>query len=190
MPKNTLNKRAAERRLLLQASVSSLGVIALLRSNTSQAKTYLTIEQAKQILLPNIALEPVEVRLTKEQKKAIQTTARVPVRSLELTAWKSTDQQWFIVDQIIGKHENIDMAFAFGNKGEVIGLEVLTYRESYGHEIRHPKWRAQFHGRDHSEHLILNKQIKNISGATLSCRHVTDGINRLSYTWKLVLQHL
>ena len=52
-----------------------------------------------------------------------------------------------------------------------------------------PKWRAQFLGKDDSEHLKLDEQIKNISGATLSCRHVTDGINRLTQTWKLVLQH-
>ena len=66
----------------------------------------------------------------------------------------------------------------------------MTYRETYGFEVNNPKWRMQFHGKNYTEHLKLDKQIKNISGATLSCRHITDGINRLSHTWNLVLQHL
>ena len=84
---------------------------------------------------------------------------------------------------------NIDLAVALTHEGKVKGLEVLTYRETYGHEIRNAKWRAQFHGRDNSERLRLDKQIRNITGATLSCRHVTDGINRLTHTWDQVLRH-
>jgi len=63
----------------------------------------------------------------------------------------------------------------------------LTYRESYGHEIRHPKWRAQFQGKTVAKRLKLDRDIKNISGATLSFSHVTDGVNRLLKTWELVL---
>lgn len=46
------------------------------------------------------------------------------------------------------------------------------------------KWRAQFHRENSNKFLKPYKQIKNISGATLSCRYVTDGINRLNETWK------
>ena len=56
--------------------------------------------------------------------------------------------------------------------------------------MRNEKWRAQFHGRDHTQLLKLDDPIKNISGATLSCRHITDGINRLTQTWNLVLRSL
>jgi Na+-transporting NADH:ubiquinone oxidoreductase subunit NqrC len=56
--------------------------------------------------------------------------------------------------------------------------------------VANPKWRAQLHDKDFTEHLKLDKQVKNISGATLSCRHITDGINRLNHTWNLVLRHL
>ena len=91
---------------------------------------------------------------------------------------------------MIGKHENIDIAVGLTDAGRVTGIEVLVYRETYGHEIRNARWRAQFHGRDHSEILKLDHQIKNISGATLSCRHITDGINRLTHTWDQVLRKL
>ena len=59
------------------------------------------------------------------------------------------------------------------------GIEILDYRESHGGEIRDAKWRAQFLGKTAADPLQLDRDIRNISGATLSCRHVTDGVKRL-----------
>jgi Na+-translocating ferredoxin:NAD+ oxidoreductase RnfG subunit len=154
------------------------------------AKNYLTIEQAKQIIWPDITLTSTPVILTEEQAELIEDLSDIRVRNLTINAWKTPSDDWFIVDQVIGKHENIDLAIGINHKGEVTGIEVLTYRETYGDQIMHPKWRAQFFGKNSSEHLKLDKQIKNISGATLSCRHVTDGINRLTQTWTQVLSKL
>jgi Na+-transporting NADH:ubiquinone oxidoreductase subunit NqrC len=66
-------------------------------------------------------------------------------------------------------------------------VEILDYRETYGDQVRHPEWRAQFVGRRHGAKLKLTDDIKNISGATLSCLHVTDGVKRLLATHALVL---
>ena len=151
------------------------------------AKTYLSVEQAQKILWKDAKLTPFPITLSEQQAEMIEDASDIRVRNLKINAWRSEDGGWFLVDQVIGKHENIDLAVAISNQGKVMGLEVLTYRETYGDQIMHPKWRAQFHGRDNSEHLKLDKQIKNISGATLSCRHVTDGINRLTHTWDIVL---
>lgn len=156
----------------------------------SQAKTYLSIEQARAILWGDTPMQPVELTLTKDQRKSIKNIAKVRVRNPKMNLWKTESGGWFIIDQIIGKHENIDMAFALDSKGKVMGMEILTYRETYGFQVNNPKWRAQFLGLGHTEHLKLDKQIKNISGATLSCRHITDGVNRLTQTWLQVLRHL
>ena len=112
------------------------------------------------------------------------------MRHQKLHVWKTDSGGWFILDQVIGKHENIDLAVALFSDGKVKGFEILTYRETYGHEVINPKWQAQFDGKDYREILKLDRQIKNISGATLSCRHVTDGINRLMHTWDQVLRYL
>lgn len=155
-----------------------------------EAKTYLSLEQARKILWGEESMNSVDVSLSKAQKNSIQKASRVRVRHLDLKVWKTESGGWFILDQIIGKHENIDMAFAYDSDGKVLGMEILTYRETYGFEVQNPKWRDQFQGKDYSEHLLLDEQIKNISGATLSCRHITDGVNRLSHTWDQVLRHL
>ncbi len=178
------------RRLTINRILSTSAIVAsgqFFPLNNSWGKTYLSTEQAQSILLPDESLTPNDITLSDLQRKEIAKQSKVRVRSNFLRAWKSDNGNWFIIDQIIGKHENIDMAFAINAKGEVLGLEVLTYRESYGHEIRHPKWRAQFHGQTSDSHLKLDREIKNISGATLSCAHVTDGVNRLLQTWKIVL---
>ena len=154
------------------------------------AETYLTVEQARQVLWGEISMRAIEVVLTRKQMKSIKKAARVNVRKQRINAWKTVTDGWFIVDNVIGKHENIDIAVALGNQGEVKGIEVLVYRETYGDEVRHAKWLKQFHGKDYRRHLKLDRDIKNISGATLSCRHITDGINRLTHTWDQVLRYL
>ena len=82
------------------------------------------------------------------------------------------------------------MAVGINSTGTIRGVEILTYRESYGDEVMNQKWRNQFLGVSSNEILELDDQIKNISGATMSCRHITDGINRLTHTWKEVLQYI
>ena len=87
---------------------------------------------------------------------------------------------------MIGKHEYIDYAVVLSDKGSVKAIEILVYREGYGDAVVNPRWRAQFYDKDPSRQLTHGKEIMNISGATLSCRHITDGINRLTKMWEMV----
>jgi Na+-transporting NADH:ubiquinone oxidoreductase subunit NqrC len=64
----------------------------------------------------------------------------------------------------------------------------MDYRETYGGEIRNEKWRNQFVGKTSNSTLKLDKDIKNISGATLSCRHITDGVKRLLAFYDVALK--
>jgi len=86
---------------------------------------------------------------------------------------------YVVVDDVIGKFELISYAVGIGSDGAIRQVEVLSYRESHGHEIRLPAWRRQFVGKDSSAPLRVGEDIANISGATLSCSHVTDGIRRI-----------
>ena len=163
--------------------------LALLPVADLYAEVYLSTEQARDVLWQSTAMSPVTVVLTEEQMEAIESASDVNVRSSKIRAWRTETGGWFIQDQVIGKHENIDLAVALTKDGKVKGIEVMQYRETYGSEVRHPKYIAQFLGKDHTEHLKLDKQIVNLSGGTLSARHLTDGVNRLTQTWHLVLRH-
>ena len=157
---------------------------------TVNAKQYLTLEQAKQLLWGDSTLTKRVLELTEEQVKTIQNRSGTRVRNTTLQTWQVEGGGWFIVDQIIGKHENIDIAFSYQQDGTFKDFEIITYRETYGYEVANPKWKKQFHGMDFHQHLKLDDQIINISGATLSCKHITDGINRLNHTWNIVLKDL
>ncbi len=153
-----------------------------------RAETYLTVDQAGRMLCEGEKLTAAGITLTAAQKKAIQDASGVRVRSLTLQAWKTSSGGWFIVDQVLGKHEYIDYAIALKADGSVRGIEILTYRETYGSEINNAKWRAQFTGKKAGAALKLDDDIRNISGATLSSNHITEGVRRIVHTWALALK--
>jgi FMN-binding protein len=152
------------------------------------ATVFLTIEQAKALMFPGAAFTPEFHTLTVEQTKAIERNSGVSVRNKEVKIWHVSTGGWFILDEVVGKHEYIPFALALDDKGAVKGVEVLEYREAYGDQIRGAEWRYQFFGKQPGSRLRLNKEIRNISGATLSCRHVTDGITRLLATYATLFE--
>src|ERR1700719_3257065 len=84
-----------------------------------------------------------------------------------------------IFDRVIGKHLYIDYSVALDPSGRIRQVDILQYRESYGGEIRSPSWLAQVVGKTNGSALKINGDIRNISGATLSSTHVTEGVKRV-----------
>ena len=93
-----------------------------------------------------------------------------------------------MVDRVVGKHEFITMAVGINANGTVKQIEIMDYKESYGYEVRDAAWRAQFVGKSASSPLQLNADIRNISGATLSSKHVTDGVKRILQRYQSTLK--
>ncbi|WP_295009189.1 FMN-binding protein [uncultured Dechloromonas sp.] len=152
------------------------------------ATTYLTVEQAQQAIFPGAKLQRMIVVLGEGQKKAIEERSGLRVRVAELEVWKAADGSLFLVDEVLGKHELITYAVGISAAGVLRQVEILDYREKQGGEIRSPEWRAQFVGKTAAAPLKLDQDIRNISGATLSCRHVADGIKRLLATADVLLK--
>ena len=150
--------------------------------------TYLTLEQAQETIFPGRQLTPANITLTSEQAREIERRSDVNVRKKEIHLWKVDGGGFFIVDEVLGKHEFITYAIGLNADGTVKQIEIKTYRESYGYEVRNPDWRAQFVGKTAAAPLKLSKDIKNISGATLSCRHITDGVKRVLATYEVALK--
>ena len=123
--------------------------------------------------------------------KSIAKAAGTRVTAAKVTAFDAIAANGklgtLFIDKVYGKHEFITYAVALDTTGAVRGVEVMDYRESYGDQIRLPKWRAQFTGKRYGQPLKIDKQIKNISGATLSCVHITEGVRRLLATNALAL---
>jgi Na+-transporting NADH:ubiquinone oxidoreductase subunit NqrC len=92
------------------------------------------------------------------------------------------------VDEVIGRQNLITYAVGIDPDGTLRNLEIMAYRESHGGEVRNPAWRAQFDHRGALDQLRFRTDIKNISGATLSSEHVTQGVRWLLALWQATLR--
>jgi Na+-transporting NADH:ubiquinone oxidoreductase subunit NqrC len=168
-------------------------VIPVMASASAFAVQYMDVEQAQKIMFPAAdKFTATTILLTAQQKKQIETSSGVNVRVNDIKAWQSSQSGkvlgWFLLDEVYGKHEYITYSLAIGLDGLVTGIEILDYRETHGGEVKNPKWRAQFTGKKAGDTLKLDEDIQNISGATLSCKHLTDGVKRLLATYATVLK--
>ena len=162
--------------------------ISALVAPSAFAVQYLTVDQAQQAIFPGKEFASNPVKLTATQRKAIEQASGVRVLKDEQQVWRVSGGGWFIVDEVVGKHEFITYAVGLNADGSAKQIEVMEYRETYGYHIRDEKWRAQFAGKTAGATLKLDADIKNISGATLSCRHVTDGVKRLLAFYEVALK--
>jgi Na+-translocating ferredoxin:NAD+ oxidoreductase RnfG subunit len=161
--------------------------LALAVPAAAYATQYLTAEQAQAVMFPGATFQADTRTLTPEQAAAIAKASGEAPLSKMLLAWRVSTGGWFIVDRVVGKHEFITFALGIDETGAVKDIEILDYRESYGDQVRGSAWRAQFKGKRSGAQLKLGADVKNISGATLSSKHVTDGVRRLLATYEIVL---
>jgi hypothetical protein len=153
----------------------------------AKAAIYLSVEQAQALMFPGAGFTPDFRTLTDAQASAIEDMSGVDVRQRHIKVWKVSTGGWFIADEVVGKHDFIPFALALDPGGAVKSVEILEYREAYGGEVRNPKWLAQFRGKKAGTGVKLTEDIQNISGATLSSKHITDGVRRLLSTYAIVL---
>ena len=148
------------------------------------ASSYATPEQAAQRSFPEATqFRDGTAQLTPEEMQAVAAVSGLPARSAAWrvqTAMKGDAVLGVIVfDSVIGKFELIDYAVGIASDGKISNVEILAYRESHGYEVRLPGWRRQFVGKGAESALRVNDDIANISGATMSSTHVTDGVRRI-----------
>ena len=128
----------------------------------AQAVQYLTIGEAQKLAFPS-ATRFVEVEAGRVWRA--EASGRLV--------------GFFVFDRVIGKHLFIDYTVALDLGGRIHRVEILQYRESYGGEVRSASWLAQFVGKTSASPVQVDNDIRNISGATLSSHHLTEGIKRI-----------
>jgi Na+-translocating ferredoxin:NAD+ oxidoreductase RnfG subunit len=159
----------------------------------AHAERFLTREEAGNICFPDAdRFEQQAMSFTPDQVRAIESAAGTRVRNkgnrVALAFVGPQLKGVVMFDHVLGKHEWIDYAVAFNPAGDILAVEILEYRESHGGEIRGNKWRSQFDGKRADSTLALHEDIYNISGATISCRNVTEGVRRLAVTYLEVVR--
>lgn len=156
------------------------------------AADYMSAAEAQKAIFPDATgFDPVPLALSADQLKQLSDRAGGAAKPGAWRIWEAKRGDgvlgYFVTDAVIGKFELINYAVGLNPAGEISGVEILAYRESHGYEVRNKPWRAQFLGKSAKSPLRIGDDINNISGATLSCTHLTDGIRRIAAIVQLAL---
>jgi Na+-translocating ferredoxin:NAD+ oxidoreductase RnfG subunit len=178
--------------LPVAAIVAPAATSTFLLPSFAYAADYLTVAQAQAQLFPSAKIFVEKpLHFSDADRDSIKSASGMRQRWEEQKVWRAERDGdlvgWFIVDDVIGKHEFITYGVAISPDGKVLGIEILSYRETHGGQVRDAQWRKSFVGKKLGDQFKLDEDVPNISGATLSCRNVLDGVKRLLTIQKLFL---
>lgn len=171
-------------------SLIALGLLGPVYALSAHCEVYMSDRDAARAIFPATTFSRHEIELTDAEAEAIERASGETVRSRKLVVWRGSERETVFIDRVLGKHQFITYAVGIDAKGEVKGVEILDYRESYGHQIRRENWRSQFKGKTLASKLKIDDDIKNISGATLSSVHVTAGVKRILHTHDVIKKRI
>lgn len=167
--------------------------VLLLVAATARAEKLASREEVQRSAFPDAnEAVAIQLQLTPPQRALVEKASGIKLRWDKQPVWQILRDHrtagWLVVDEVFGKHEFITYAVALDPSGAVRMVEILEYRETRGGEVRSPKWRAQFAGKRSADPLRVGREIENIAGATLSCKHITEGVRRVLAIYEVALK--
>ncbi len=153
-----------------------------------------TAESLKKLFGDSVAISSAKIVLRSDEKKIIFEKSKsqwlsdtVVVHSCKIN---NGVVGYGFVDDVKGKVQFITYLVGMKPGGDVVDVDVLAYREAYGGEITFDSFRKQFRGKNPNDKLVPGKDIKNISGATISVRAITFGVRRILTTYELIKERM
>ena len=148
------------------------------------AEVFMSEEEGVKIMLPKSERVRKDIiKLSPEKKAQIEERIgwKFPEESFEVYIGETGTHidGYALVQNTIGKHKPMTYMVGVDNKGRVSDIELLVFRESRGSEIRQKRFNTQYEGKTVLDPVRINKDIINISGATMSVRSMSAGIKRV-----------
>lgn len=156
----------------------------LTEQETKHAEVFLTEEEALKLMFPKSErIRQETLALSHEQKQKIEERIgwKFPEQSFDMYIGETGAQVdgYALIQNTIGKHKPMTYMVGVDDKGEVINVELLVFREARGSEVRTKRFNAQYEGKTVLDPVRINKDIINISGATMSVRSMSAGVKRM-----------
>jgi Na+-translocating ferredoxin:NAD+ oxidoreductase RnfG subunit len=148
------------------------------------AEVFLTEEDALKLMFPQSERIRKEIlKLIPEKKLHVEERIgwKFPEDFFEVYVGETGKQVdgYALIQNTIGKHKPMTYMVGIDNTGHVLNVELLVFREARGSEVRTKRFNVQYEGKTVADPVRLNKDIINISGATMSVRSMTAGIKRV-----------
>lgn len=156
----------------------------LTEEETSHAEVFMTEDDAVKIMFPKSErIRKAVIRLSQEKKDAIEQRIgwKFPEESFEVHIGETGEKidGYAMVHNTIGKHKPMTYMVGVDSSGACTDVELLVFREARGSEVRRKRFNAQYEGKTVSDPIRINKDIINISGATMSVRSINAGVKRV-----------
>ncbi|HKT34317.1 MAG TPA: FMN-binding protein [Nitrospira sp.] len=156
----------------------------LTEQEMSMAEIYMSEDEGLKVILPKSERVRKDViRLTPDRKTQIEERIgwKFPEESFEVYIGESGTQVdgYAIVQNTIGKHKPMTYMVGVDSQGTISDIELLVFREARGSEVRQKRFNSQYEGKTVLDPVRINKDIINISGATMSVRSMSAGIKRV-----------
>lgn len=150
----------------------------------NHAEVFMTEEDAVKIMFPKSErIRKAVIRLSQEKKDVIEQRIgwKFPEESFEVHIGETSDRidGYAMVHNTIGKHKHMTYMVGVDNRGACTDVELLVFREAKGSEVGRKRFNAQYEGKTVSDPIRINKDIINISGATMSVRSISAGVKRV-----------
>ncbi len=176
-------------------SALTIGLLfLLLLLSAARARQQKAPDSLRKMFGEHTVVTETHLRLSAAEAESIRARAKTSWRGDSIDLYRCLEGQktvgYGFVDNVKGKVQLITYLVGVETAGTVVDTDVLAYRESYGGEITYDSFRKQFRGKHASDPLKAGGDIKNISGATISVRAITDGIRRVLVTYSILKDRL
>jgi hypothetical protein len=156
----------------------------LTEQEMTHAEVFLTEEEALKLMFPKSErIRKDVIRLTSEKKVQIEERIgwKFPEESFEVFLGETGSKVdgYALIQNTIGKHKHMTYMVGVDNNGACTDVELLVFREAKGSEIRTKRFNVQYEGKTVYDPIRINKDIINISGATMSVRSLSAGVKRV-----------
>ena len=156
----------------------------LTEQEMTMAEVFMTEEEGVKTMLPKSERVRKEIiRLTPEKKAQIEERIgwKIPDETIEVNILETGTRihAYDKVHKTNGKHNPKTNMVGVDQQGRVSDIELLVFRESRGSEVRQKRFNSQYEGKTVLDPIRINKDIINISGATMSVRSMSAGIKRV-----------
>ncbi|MDQ3809223.1 MAG: FMN-binding protein [Chloroflexota bacterium] len=145
----------------------------------------LTREQALREIFPEVARTTVERKpldTPTRQQLARQLGRPIYEDAVDVTRVydrAGTFRGYAVVTEEIGKYRPITFMVGVSPEFEVRDVAVMVYRESRGGDVKRKRFLSQYRGKTVRDPIDSNRDIINISGATISVRSMNAGVKRV-----------
>jgi FMN-binding domain len=156
----------------------------LTETELNHAEVFMSEDEAVKIILPKSQRVRKEViQLSQDKKDLIEQRIgwKFPEQAFDIYIGETGEKVdgYALVHNTIGKHKHMTYMVGVDAKGACSDVELLVFREARGSEVGRKRFNVQYEGKTVLDPIRINKDIINISGATMSVRSISAGVKRV-----------